>query len=76
MPMALSRATGILAMCGALLTVTNAWNTSAQFVTSYGYDFARKSLFTYLPDASITNWFDSCASGRHRGDVWGYRYFD
>ena len=58
------------------MAVTNAWNTPVQFVTQYGYDKSGNRVFTYLPDATITNWFDSlgrvAATGDGAANAWFY----
>ncbi|HEX5222240.1 MAG TPA: hypothetical protein VFZ59_21985 [Verrucomicrobiae bacterium] len=61
--------------CGALLSVTNAWNTPAQMVTSFGYDAQGNRIYTYLPDATITNWYDSLKRLVMTGDAWGYEWY-
>jgi RHS repeat-associated protein len=64
-----------LCECGAVMSVTNAWNTAAQMVTSFGYDLQGNRLYTYHPDATVTNWFDSLQRVIVTGDAWGYRWF-
>ena len=59
--------------CGLLFAVTNAWNTSVQMVTSYGYDNQGNRLFIYLPDATVTNWFDDPGRLIQSCDAWGCR---
>ena len=61
--------------CGATSYVTNAWNTSIQFVTQYDYDFQGNRIYTYLPDATITNWFDALGRTIETCDAWGCRWF-
>lgn len=60
--------------CGTLLSVTNAWNTPAQFVTSFGYDNQGNRIYTTYPDMTITNWYDSLRRPIVTGDAWGYRW--
>jgi RHS repeat-associated protein len=46
--------------CGALMYVTNAFGTSLQEVTSFGYDYQGNRTQTFLPDGtSVTYKFDS-----------------
>ncbi len=61
--------------CGSVKSVTNAWNTTAQMVTSFDYDLQGNRTITYLPDATVTNWFDSFQRVITTGDAWGYRWF-
>ncbi|HEX5218777.1 MAG TPA: cysteine peptidase family C39 domain-containing protein [Verrucomicrobiae bacterium] len=62
--------------CGAVMSVTNAWNTPVQMVTSFGYDLQGNRLYTYFPDATVTNWYDSLRRVIVTGDAWGYRWFN
>src|SRR5207249_4488513 len=59
--------------CGALLSITNAWNTSVQMVTSFNYDNQGNRTYVYLPDAAITNWYDSLQRLITTCDGWGFR---
>jgi len=61
--------------CGAVLSVTNAWNTPAQMVIGFGYDLQGNRLYTYYPDATVTNWYDALQRVIITGDAWGYRWF-
>jgi RHS repeat-associated protein len=61
--------------CGALLFVTNAWNTGVQFITSFGYDYQGNRTYTFLPDDTVTNWFNSLRQITQSGDGQGLRYF-
>jgi RHS repeat-associated protein len=61
--------------CGALFAVTNAWNTSAQMVTTFTYDNQGNRLITYLPDAAITNSYDALGRVVTNADAWGFRDF-
>jgi hypothetical protein len=61
--------------CGAVMSVTNAWQTPSQLVTSFGYDLQGNRLYTYHPDATVTNWYDSLQRVIVTGDAWGYRSF-
>jgi len=62
--------------CGALLAITNAWNTSVQQVTSFQYDFQGNRTNSLAADGySVTNWFNSLQQVILIGDGWGYRWF-
>jgi RHS repeat-associated protein len=61
--------------CGALLSVTKAVSTPVEMLTSFGYDFQGNRIYTYHPDATETNWFDSLGRVTVTGDAWGYRWF-
>ncbi|HEX5221928.1 MAG TPA: hypothetical protein VFZ59_20365, partial [Verrucomicrobiae bacterium] len=61
--------------CGALMSITNAWNTPVQLVTSFGYDLQGNRTHIYHPDATVTNWYDSLQRTIVTGDAWGYRWF-
>lgn len=61
--------------CGAASSVTNAWGTTAEFVTSHDYDFQGYRIKTHYPDASITNWFDTLGRNTATGDAWGYTWY-
>ncbi len=62
--------------CGALLAITNAWNTAVQQVTTFQYDNAGNRTNTVAADGfSVTNWFNSLAQPIVTGDGWGYRWF-
>jgi RHS repeat-associated protein len=46
--------------CGSVSSVTNAWNTPEQEVTTLNFDNQGRLLYTTFADLySITNWFDS-----------------
>jgi len=60
--------------CGALFAVTNAWNTPVQQVTTFAYDYQGNRTYTYLPDATFTNWFNSLAQIYQTGDGRGTRF--
>ena len=62
--------------CGLLYAVTNGWSTPAQIVTSYGYDLQGHRQFIYLPDATITNWYDSVGHLTTTCDAWGCRGYE
>ena len=61
--------------CGALMAVTNAWNTSVQMVTSYNYDFQGNRTYVYLPDDTVLTWYDALGRQTTNADGWGSRYF-
>jgi RHS repeat-associated core domain len=62
--------------CGALLYLTNAWNTPVQEVTQYGYDYQGNRTYIYYPDGyNITNWYNSIGLIYQTGDGPGYTYF-
>ena len=61
--------------CGALMEVTNAWNTPVQFVTSYDYDYQENSTYVVLPDFTITNYFNSMRQLTRRDAETGSRSF-
>ncbi len=60
--------------CGTLFAVTNGWNTPVQQVTTFAYDYQGNRAYTYLPDATITNWFNALAQIYQTGDGRGTRY--
>ncbi|HEX5218590.1 MAG TPA: hypothetical protein VFZ59_03395, partial [Verrucomicrobiae bacterium] len=61
--------------CGAVMSVTNAWSTPAQLVTSFNYDLQGNRTHIFYPDATVTNWYDSLQRVIVSGDAWGYRWF-
>ena len=61
--------------CGLLYSVTNAWNTTAQMVTSYTYDNQGNRLITYLPNTAITNFYDALGRVITNSDAWGFHDF-
>jgi YD repeat-containing protein len=61
--------------CSGIGAVTNAWNTSVQFVTQFQYDYQGNRVYTFYPDATITNWFDSLRRLYLTADAWGSRAF-
>jgi len=61
--------------CGALFSVTNAWGTSAEMVTSFGYDYQGHRLYTIYPDGIVTNYFDAAGRMTNASDAWGSRWF-
>jgi RHS repeat-associated protein len=61
--------------CGLLYAVTNAFNTSAQMVTSYDYHYDGNRWHTYLPDMTITNYYDALGRVSATCDPWGCRWF-
>lgn len=61
--------------CGALLYQTNAWNTAVQMVTSFAYDYQGNRTYTFYPDATVTNYFDSLRRVTATCDAWGCEYF-
>ena len=75
-PLAETNANGVVTRygycdCGALMSVTNAWHTPAEFVTSYNYDLQGNRTNVFLPDAVITTWFDSLQRVVATCDAWG-----
>jgi len=60
--------------CGTLFAVTNGWNTPVQQVTTFAYDYQGNRTYTYLPDATFTNWFNSLAQIYQTGDGRGTRF--
>jgi YD repeat-containing protein len=61
--------------CGLLYAVTNGFNSSAQMVTSYAYDNQGNRTNTYLPDMTITNYYDALGRLSATCDPWGCRWF-
>jgi RHS repeat-associated protein len=61
--------------CGALMAVTNAFNTTAQIWLTNNYDFQGNLTNTSLPDLSMTNWFDSMQRVYASFGSRGYRYY-
>jgi RHS repeat-associated protein len=61
--------------CGSLMSVTNAWNTSVQFVTAFNYDYQENQTHVYLPDFTITNYFNSIRQLIRKDAQNGSRYF-
>lgn len=60
--------------CGTLFAITNAWNTPVQQVTTFAYDYQGNRTYAYLPDATVTNWFNAMAQVYQTGDGHGTRY--
>jgi RHS repeat-associated protein len=61
--------------CNGIGAVTNAWNTAVEFVTQFQYDYQGNRIYTFYPDATITNWFDSLRRPYLTADAWGSRAF-
>ncbi len=62
--------------CGALTSLTNAWNTAIQQPTSFSYDYQGHVTNTLYADSySVTNWFNAVGQLVTTGDGWGYRWF-
>ncbi len=61
--------------CGSLDSVTEAWNTPAQFITTFGYDLQGNRTRIFHPDATVTNWFDALGRLSATSDGQGYRAF-
>jgi RHS repeat-associated protein len=59
--------------CGLLSTVTNAVGTSVQQITSFNYDYQGNLTYVYLPDTTVTNWYNSMAQLIITSIGWGYR---
>jgi len=61
--------------CGALLSVTNAWNTPVQQVTTFDHDLQGSVLATHYADGySVSNWFNPLRQLIVSGDATGYRW--
>ena len=58
--------------CGMLTSMTNALGTPVQEVTSYNYDYQGNLSYVYLPDETVTNWFNSLGQQTVTSDGWGY----
>jgi RHS repeat-associated protein len=58
--------------CGALSSTTNGLGTAVQTVTSYNYDFQGNLTYVYLPDETITNWFNALGQNTVTSEGWGY----
>jgi len=62
--------------CGALMSVTNAWNTPVQQLTLFSYDYQGNRTNSYSSDGySVTNWFDSLGRKIVTGDGAAYAWF-
>ena len=61
--------------CGSLSSETKALGTSVEQSTTYGYDLQGNRTYEYLPDNTITNWYDALGRVSVNGDGWGYRWF-
>ena len=61
--------------CGSLSSETWALGTSVEQSTTYGYDLQGNRTYEYLPDNTITNWYDAVGRVSVTGDGWGYRWF-
>jgi RHS repeat-associated protein len=60
--------------CGAMTSRTNAWGTCAEQHIAYAYDYQGNRTYTFLPDATITNWFDSLRRVYLTGDGRALQY--
>lgn len=61
--------------CGALLSMTNAWNTPVQQVTTFDHDLQGNVLATHYADGySVSNWFNPLRQLIVSGDANGYRW--
>jgi YD repeat-containing protein len=46
--------------CGSVSSITNAWNTPIQEVTTFNFDNQGRLVYTAFADAyNVTNWYDS-----------------
>jgi RHS repeat-associated protein len=55
--------------CGSVSSITNAWNTPVQEVTTLNFDNqSRLSFSTYADGYSVTNWYDSLSRVTVQGD--------
>jgi RHS repeat-associated protein len=55
--------------CGSVSSITNAWNTAVQEVTTLNFDNqSRLSFSTYADGYSVTNWYDSLSRVTVQGD--------
>jgi RHS repeat-associated protein len=62
--------------CGSVTSVTNAWNTSIQQVTTNNFDQQGRLIYTTYADGySVTNWFDSLGRVVATGDGAANRWF-
>jgi YD repeat-containing protein len=62
--------------CGALLFLTNAWNSAVQQVTTNSYDFQGNRTCTSAADGyNVTNWFDALGRVYITGDGAAYKWF-
>jgi RHS repeat-associated protein len=61
--------------CGALLAITNAFGSSVQEVSSFQYDYQGNRTYTYLPEDTITNWFDPLRRVTNTASSLGNRQF-
>ena len=55
--------------CGMLEQITNAIGE----VTSFNYDYLGNRTYTYFPDATVTNWFNSLGQRTVSSIGWGYQ---
>jgi RHS repeat-associated protein len=61
--------------CGSLRSVTNAWNTFAQQITTFDHDLQGNLLATHYADGySVSNWFNPMRQLTVSGDATGYRW--
>ncbi len=62
--------------CGDLRTITNAFGTTLEQVTTFNYDNQGNRISTIYPDATTsTNWFDALRRLIVTGDAMGQRWF-
>lgn len=55
--------------CGSVSSITNAWNTAAQEVTTFNFDNQGRLTYTaYADNYSFTNWYDSLGRVTTTGD--------
>ena len=62
--------------CGAVASVTNAWGTAVEQVTTFNYDYQGRLISTVYADGySVTNWYNALGKVTATGDGWGYNWF-
>src|SRR5262245_12265376 len=59
--------------CGALFSQTNAWNTPAQQVISFNYDYQGNLTYIWLPDTALTNSYNALGQVFSASDGWTIR---
>jgi len=59
--------------CGALESIRGALGTADEQLISYGYDYQGNQTYSYGPDGTITNWYNSLGQVYYVGRPDGYR---